>query len=80
MSQFDIGERLSWAENRETTRKEDRSYSLLGVFNIHMPLIYGEGEEHAFRRLREEIYKGLKLSITVANDATFDSRAEEYNA
>ena len=35
---------------------EDRAYSLLGIFNVNMPLIYGEGE-FAFRRLQEEILK-----------------------
>jgi hypothetical protein len=36
------------------------AYSLLGVFDVHIPLIYGEGRESAFRRLREEIDKPLK--------------------
>ena len=57
---FSITERLSWAEKRETTRKEDKAYSLLGIFDVYMPLIYGEGRESAFRRLREEINKALK--------------------
>jgi hypothetical protein len=39
---------MSWAENRETKREEDKAYSLLGIFNIHMPLIYGEGMKNAF--------------------------------
>ena len=43
------------AEKRETTRKEDAAYSLLGIFDIHMPLIYGEGREKAFIRLKKEI-------------------------
>jgi hypothetical protein len=55
-----IDERLSWATIRQTTRKEDKAYSLLGIFGVFMPLIYGEGEEHAFKRLREEIDKSLK--------------------
>ncbi len=42
LSQFDPAERLSWAARRETTVEEDASYCLLGVFDIHMPLIYGE--------------------------------------
>ncbi len=54
---FGIKERLLWAEGRRTTRNEDKAYSLLGIFGIYMPLIYGEGEENAFRRLREEINK-----------------------
>ena len=60
LSDFDITERMLWAEKRETTRKEDRAYSLLGIFDVHMPLIYGEGTDKAFTRLREEINKALK--------------------
>ncbi|KAG9231677.1 hypothetical protein BJ875DRAFT_506520 [Amylocarpus encephaloides] len=55
LSDFSIAERMSWAERRETTRKEDQAYSLLGIFDVYMPLIYGEGKEHAFKRLRELI-------------------------
>ena len=54
---FSISERMSWAEDRDTTRKEDKAYTLLGIFDVHMPLIYGEGSENAFKRLREEIDK-----------------------
>ncbi|PMD25909.1 HET-domain-containing protein [Hyaloscypha hepaticicola] len=46
--------RMSWAANRQTTRTEDMAYCLLGIFNIHMPLLYGEGQV-AFTRLQEEI-------------------------
>jgi ankyrin repeat protein len=55
LHEFGIEERLSWAKGRQTTRKEDKAYSLLGVFGVYMPLIYGEGDESAFRRLRKEI-------------------------
>jgi hypothetical protein len=57
LGEFGIEERLSWAKGRRTTRKEDKAYSLLGIFGIYMPLIYGEGEENAFERLQEEINK-----------------------
>ncbi|KAN0072316.1 hypothetical protein V8E54_009245 [Elaphomyces granulatus] len=60
LSDFGVPERMSWAEKRETTRKEDKAYSLLGIFNIYMPLIYGEGGENAFKRLRDEIDKSSK--------------------
>jgi Heterokaryon incompatibility protein (HET) len=60
LSNFSITERMLWAEKRETSRKEDKAYSLLGIFDIHMPLIYGEGRDSAFRRLREEINKASK--------------------
>src|SRR6266480_1611240 len=60
LSQFDIDERFSWVKNRQTKFEEDEAYSLLGIFSVHIPLIYGEGRESAFRRLREEIGKPFK--------------------
>ncbi|KAL1595212.1 hypothetical protein SLS60_009900 [Paraconiothyrium brasiliense] len=53
-SRFSEDERLSWAKGRETKREEDAAYSLLGLFDLAMPLIYGEGREKAFRRLHRE--------------------------
>jgi len=52
---FTINDRMSWAANRQTTREEDTVYSLLGLFDVHIPAIYGEGEAHALRRLQSEI-------------------------
>lgn len=51
-----IAKRMSWAAGRETTRVEDSAYCLLGIFDVNMPLLYGEGRK-AFRRLQEEILK-----------------------
>ncbi|KAK4183893.1 heterokaryon incompatibility protein-domain-containing protein [Podospora australis] len=51
-----VAERMSWAANRQTTRVEDAAYCLLGIFKVHMPLIYGEGHR-AFYRLQKEIMK-----------------------
>ncbi|KAI1458789.1 heterokaryon incompatibility protein-domain-containing protein [Annulohypoxylon moriforme] len=48
--------KMSWASSRSTSRLEDVAYSLLGIFDVNMPLIYGEGKK-AFRRLQEEIIK-----------------------
>jgi hypothetical protein len=53
---FCVAKRMSWASDRETTRVEDTAYCLLGIFNINMPLLYGEGHR-AFIRLQEEIIK-----------------------
>jgi hypothetical protein len=55
LSQFSVDERFSWIERRQTTRKEDKAYSLLGIFDVFMPLIYGEGEKNAFKRLKASI-------------------------
>jgi hypothetical protein len=54
---------MSWARKRETKREEDKAYSLLGIFNIHMPLIYGEGKKNAIARLREEIDRRSKNGV-----------------
>lgn len=51
-----IAKRMSWAAGRETTRVEDSAYCLLGIFDVNMPLLYGEGRK-AFQRLQEEILK-----------------------
>ncbi|WYZ41793.1 hypothetical protein EsH8_V_000688 [Colletotrichum jinshuiense] len=51
-----IAERMSWAATRTTTRTEDMAYCLLGIFNINMPLIYGEGQR-AFMRLQQEVLR-----------------------
>ncbi|TBU39339.1 heterokaryon incompatibility protein-domain-containing protein [Dichomitus squalens] len=56
LDDFSVAQRLSWAATRETTRVEDQAYSLLGIFDINMPTLYGEGER-AFRRLQEEIVR-----------------------
>ena len=52
-----VEERLSWICGRETTEEEDMSYSLLGLFDVTMPVIYGEGAKRARERLMEEIRK-----------------------
>ncbi|EEU35642.1 uncharacterized protein NECHADRAFT_52327, partial [Fusarium vanettenii 77-13-4] len=51
-----IAQRMSWASRRQTTRTEDLAYCLLGIFDINMPLLYGEGSK-AFARLQEEIIR-----------------------
>jgi Heterokaryon incompatibility protein (HET) len=55
LSHFGVDKRMSWAAKRETKREEDAAYSLLGIFDIHMPLIYGEGRKKALARLQKEI-------------------------
>ncbi|OTA90034.1 hypothetical protein M434DRAFT_50423, partial [Hypoxylon sp. CO27-5] len=57
---YSIAQRMSWAANRATSRQEDIAYCLLGIFDINMPLLYGEGQK-SFTRLQQEI-------IRVSND------------
>lgn len=56
LSHYDVRERMSWAAKRHTRRPEDKAYSLLGIFDINMTIIYGEGEK-AFIRLQKRIEK-----------------------
>jgi hypothetical protein len=57
LQSFCVAERISWAAHRQTTRPEDAAYSLMGLFNVNMPILYGEGVRSAFRRLQDEIIK-----------------------
>ncbi|PIL33600.1 hypothetical protein GSI_04223 [Ganoderma sinense ZZ0214-1] len=67
-----VAERMSWASERRTTRVEDEAYSLMGLFNIHMPTIYGEGRE-AFQRLQQEIMRSSVDTSLFAWDDWIDS-------
>ncbi|KAH9937846.1 HET-domain-containing protein [Epithele typhae] len=51
-----VASRISWAAHRQTTRVEDEAYCLMGLFNVNMPTIYGEGK-HAFQRLQQGIMR-----------------------
>ena len=51
---------MSWVNGRKTNRSEDRVYSLLGLFNVNMTMLYGEGLENAFYRLQENILQNTE--------------------
>ncbi|KAJ8106602.1 hypothetical protein OPT61_g9427 [Boeremia exigua] len=51
-----VAKRMSWAARRVTTKVEDVAYCLIGIFDVNMPLLYGEGKK-AFVRLQEEIFR-----------------------
>lgn len=57
---------MSWAADRQTTRPEDKAYSLMGLFRVNMPTLYGEGEESAMFRLQSEIFKDTGDHSTLA--------------
>jgi Heterokaryon incompatibility protein (HET) len=59
LSEFEVEERLKWAEKRETTREEDAAYCLVGIFRVFMSPRYGEGKEKEIHRLRTKIKKAL---------------------
>ena len=51
-----IATKMSWVSKRVTSRLEDMAYCMLGLFDVNMPLLYGEGNK-AFVRLQLEIIK-----------------------
>lgn len=53
---YSAAQKMSWAAGRNCKKIEDVAYSLLGIFDIYMPLHYGEGSR-AFLRLQEEIFR-----------------------
>ncbi|KAH7085810.1 hypothetical protein BKA63DRAFT_500530 [Paraphoma chrysanthemicola] len=73
-----IATRMSWASRRETKRIEDQAYCLLGMFDVSMPLIYGEGTK-AFRRLQEEIMKRSNDLTLFAWDIPIGSQSTIIN-
>lgn len=72
-SYYCVAERMSWAAKRQTTREEDMAYCLLGLFDVHMVALYGEGGKKAFRRLQMEIMQ------TSFDQTLFAWRAPAYD-
>jgi hypothetical protein len=79
LSGFSIDERLSWAARRKTKRKEDAAYSLLGIFDIQMPLIYGEGREKALSRLQREIAQSSQDKRSAYGSMNGSGQANSYH-
>lgn len=75
LSTFNVDEKMSWTRKRQTTRDEDMAYCLLGIFDVHMPLAYGEGKEQALKRLHESIgYSKQAGSEPGSGDTTVSKR------
>lgn len=72
LSEVSVADRMSWAAKRNTARVEDIAYSLMGMFDVNMPMMYGEGKK-AFIRLQEEILKQTQ------DDSLFAWRASEQS-
>jgi hypothetical protein len=72
LSDFTVSERFSWAENRQTTREEDKAYCLLGIFSIYMSLIYGEGKDNAIKRLQKKVQEASEdiAGVSASNTKT----------
>ena len=57
VTNMSVATRMALATHRYTTRPEDRAYSLMGIFQVNIPTLYGEGGRAAFLRLQEEIMR-----------------------
>jgi hypothetical protein len=77
LSLFDIDDRMSWAVGRNTKREEDAAYCLLGIFNTHMPLLYGEGRVKAMHRLRKEIEAPLGHEASTLSTEYLTERSKQ---
>ncbi|KAF3807722.1 hypothetical protein GCG54_00007455 [Colletotrichum gloeosporioides] len=67
-----VARKMSWAAFKEASNPEDLVYSLLGLFYVRMPTIYGEGKSRAFRRLQEEILRHTNDSTLFAWTSTVE--------
>ncbi|KAF8129238.1 hypothetical protein EV363DRAFT_1432643 [Boletus edulis] len=59
----DIREKLCLASTRETTLLEDEAYSLLGIFSLSLPVVYGEGDQALGRLLSQLVTSSGDTSI-----------------
>ncbi|KAL6703150.1 hypothetical protein ACN47E_010143 [Coniothyrium glycines] len=80
---FVAAEKMSWASHRQVSRAEDATYCLLGLFDINMPMLYGEGSVKAFHRLQQAIYardadSTLFLFTSTAGDSLFASSQHRF--
>ena len=57
LSDFSVDERLAWIEKRNTGLEEDKVYSLFGIFDVYIPVMYGETRQRALKRLRDKIHE-----------------------
>ncbi|KAK1750200.1 hypothetical protein QBC47DRAFT_266431, partial [Echria macrotheca] len=74
--QLSVSTRMKWAAHRKTTRPEDTAYSLLGLFDVNMPLLYGEGAHRAFLRLQQQILQNTDDQSLFAWTLTKEEHAE----
>ena len=58
-----IREKLCLASQRETTLVEDAAYSLLGIFSVSLPIVYGEGDQALGRLLAQLLTSSGDTSI-----------------
>ena len=70
--------KMFWAAKRKTKREEDVAYCHMGIFEVNMPLLYGEGRERAFIRLQEAILKDSNDLTLFAWKRSHDEDDDSY--
>lgn len=71
-----VREKLRLASTRLATKQEDIAYSLFGIFDVSIPVTYGEGQRRALGRLLQEV-------LTRSGDATilaWTGKGSDYNS
>lgn len=64
-----VDERLKWMEGRKTSRTEDMSYALFGIFDVADAIVYGEGYDRARKRLLRLVQYDENLAEQQAQQA-----------
>ena len=80
LGNFEVDQRIAWAEGRETTELEDGAYCLLGILGISMMLDYGEGKENALKRLHREVERAANNTpfiVLYEQNTQFTGRVEQ---
>jgi hypothetical protein len=80
LATFSVTERMAWSAKRQTTEDEDGAYCLLGIFNIFIPLIYGEGKDSALKRLQREVDGLATIGMASAMESVFISVSRLHKA
>ena len=79
LSKYSVDERMAWAAQRKTKKTEDKVYCLLGIFEVSMSLIYGEGEE-ALVRLRDKIARRYQIQLEGIGQGFFNPNSQRLQA
>lgn len=80
LPQFSREERFRWMSSRKTGLPEDKAYSLLGIFDVEIPVAYSEGAGSAMRRLEEAIERRDRCirDIRLRDPRDDKARIEKY--
>ena len=78
---YSVGVKMSWMSGRTTTLEEDEAYCLLGLFDVNMPMIHGEGRV-AFIRLQQIIFErtGDETIFAFISDKSTDEPSQGYQS